>query len=107
MTLSSLITDMDEGHAGCFSALLEAGANLNVKDTTADTPLLLALLHKDVEHVVVLLSKPDIDVFASDSVHATPLRLASHLNKEDQPIVLELLKAKGMWPALLNLTFFD
>ena len=88
---SCLHISINHGFYGIFSALVDAGADVNVVDKDNDTPLHLAASAKNTSFAALLLSK-GAKIDAVDKEGFTPLKIAQNVNNKK---MIKFLLAHG------------
>jgi uncharacterized protein len=75
--LSAVMIASVKGHVGTLEILLPRSRNINLCDSKKRTALLLAIVHKQVEAVRLLLSQKMINIELEDDYGGTPLIAAA------------------------------
>jgi ankyrin repeat protein len=91
---SALIEATNNGHAKVVSKLLAKGANVNARDLSGATPLIVAVKEKETNIVKKLINDGKADIEATDMEGRTALFLA-HLNGQISHIKAKNLKSKN------------
>jgi ankyrin repeat protein len=83
------------GNESTMQALMLRGANVNLTDAEGQTALHLAVNNRDINTVLWLLDKTNIDVNAKDRSHQTALSICERMGNDD---LSELLISRGATP---------
>lgn len=83
------------GNESTMQALILRGANVNLTDAEGETALHLAVNNRDINTVLWLLDKTNIDVNAKDRSHQTALSICERMGNDD---LSELLISRGATP---------
>ena len=85
---TALMLAVSHGRLDMVQLLVEAGADLNIRDEDGSTALMCAAEHGQTEIVKYLLAHPDTDIFAKDNDGLTALAVAMEAGHRDLGVVL-------------------
>lgn len=85
---TALMLAGSHGRLEIVQLLVEAGADLNIRDEDGSSVLMCAAEHGQVEIVKYLLTLPDTDIFAKDNDGLTALAVAMEAGHRDLGVVL-------------------
>ena len=84
---TALMLAVSHGRLDMVQLLVEAGADLNIRDEDGSSALMCAAEHGQTEIVKHLLTHPDTDIFAKDNDGLTALAVVSFLFCLDSPTI--------------------
>ena len=85
---TALMLAVSHGRLDMVELLVEAGADVNIRDEDGSTALMCAAEHGHMEIVKYLLTQPDINVLAKDNDGLTALAVAMEAGHRDVGVVL-------------------
>ena len=85
---TALMLAVSHGRLDMVQLLVEAGADVNIRDEDGSTALMCAAEHGHMEIVKYLLQHPDTDVLAKDNDGLTALAVAMEAGHRDVGVVL-------------------
>ena len=85
---TALMLAVSHGRLDMVQLLVEAGADLNIRDEDGSTALMCAAEHGQTDIVKHLLTHPDTDIFAKDNDGLTALAVAMEAGHRDLGVVL-------------------
>merc|ERR1712228_955378 len=80
---TALMLAVSHGRLDMLQLLVEAGADLNIRDEDGSSALMCAAEHGQTEIVKFLLAQPDTDIFAKDNDGLTALAVAMEAGHRD------------------------
>eukprot|EP00094_Tigriopus_californicus_P007067 TCALIF_06805-PA protein Name:"Similar to KANK1 KN motif and ankyrin repeat domain-containing protein 1 (Homo sapiens)" AED:0.29 eAED:0.37 QI:0/0/0/0.66/1/1/3/0/1455 len=85
---TALMLAVSHGRADMVQLLVEAGADINIRDEDGSTALMCAAEHGHMEIVKFLLHQPDTNVLAKDNDGLTALAVAMEAGHRDIGVIL-------------------
>merc|ERR1711988_1839363 len=85
---TALMLAVSHGRLDMVQLLVEAGADLNIRDEDGSSALMCAAEHGQTEIVKHLLTHPDTDIFAKDNDGLTALAVAMEAGHRDLGVIL-------------------
>merc|ERR1719384_2963644 len=85
---TALMLAVSHGRLDMVELLLEAGADVNIRDEDGSTALMCAAEHGHIEIVKVLMKHPDININATDNDGLSALSVAMEAGNRDIGVVL-------------------
>merc|ERR1712141_956644 len=85
---TALMLAVSHGRLDMVQVLVEAGADLNIRDEDGSSALMCAAEHGQTEIVKHLLAHPDTDIFAKDNDGLTAMAVAMEAGHRDLGVVL-------------------
>jgi len=85
---TALMLAVSHGRLDMVQLLVEAGADLNIRDEDGSSALMCAAEHGQTEIVKHLLAHPDTDIFAKDNDGLTALAVAMEAGHRDLGVIL-------------------
>jgi ankyrin repeat protein len=85
---TALMLAVSHGRLDMVQLLIEAGADVNIRDEDGSTALMCAAEHGHMEIVKYLLQHPETDVLAKDNDGLTALAVAMEAGHRDVGVVL-------------------